>query len=243
MNIAVLTRTQNRPLLLRRALYGLLNQTIIPEEWIVVIDGGDIREVESLANLARDSGICTKIIVNDSARGMETASNQGLEKVDCEYFLIHDDDDSIESNYIARMKSFASNNTNVAGIVSLHNLIIEKIVDGEITRLNKSAGNQPKFNFDDLLVKNQWPPISIVVKTTIAREIGGFDESLPVLGDWDFNLKLARRFKIGLLNENLANYHHRTDLSGPNSNTVVAKKDLHAKYRKIVLERYSEENQ
>ena len=38
-------------------------------------------------------------------------------------------------------------------------------------------------------------------------QIGGFDETLPVLGDWDFNIRFLEKFEIGLIRENLANYH------------------------------------
>ena len=238
LNIAVLTRTQNRPLLLRRALYGLLNQQTVPDEWIVVIDGGDPREVKILANLAEDAGISTKLIVNDFAKGMEAASNQGLEVVESEYFLIHDDDDSLEPKYISKVLKYFRDYPEKAAVVTLHNLIIEEVVDGEIKRLNLSPSKKPNLEFNRLLIENQWPPISMVVATAIAKEIGGFDESLPVLGDWDFNLKLSHKHKLGSIDEWLSNYHHRPDLGGPNSNTVVAKKDLHARFRSIVRSRY-----
>lgn len=238
MTIAVLTRTQNRPLLLRRALYCLLNQNKIPDEWIVVLDGGDIENAIPLVKLAKEAGIPTTLIANETARGMEAASNQGLEVIQSEYFVIHDDDDSLEPSYLKKMLNFAIENPEFAAVVSFHNLIIEEIKDNRIKRKSSTPGKLPKSGFEDLLISNQWPPISMIVKKSIAFKLGGFDQTLPVLGDWDFNLKLAKEFQLGILEDYLANYHHREDLSGPNSNTVIAQKELHAEFRGNVLKKY-----
>ena len=43
----------------------------------------------------------------------------------------------------------------------------------------------------DLAVENRFPPISFLFRRSVYDKIGGFDEELPVLGDWDFNLKVA----------------------------------------------------
>ena len=50
--IAIITRTKNRPLLLRRAINSVLKQTL--KDWIMVIvnDGGSKEEVETTLDLA-----------------------------------------------------------------------------------------------------------------------------------------------------------------------------------------------
>jgi hypothetical protein len=58
-------------------------------------------------------------------------------------------------------------------------------------------------------------------KRELLDEIGLYREDLPVLGDWEFNLRFALRFKIHVIPESLAYYHKRiqTDNKAIFSNT------------------------
>jgi GT2 family glycosyltransferase len=60
-----------------------------------------------------------------------------------------------------------------------------------------------------MLQRNLFPPISLLYRREVFEAIGGYDESMAVLGDWDFNIKVLVRGDIGVLPEALANYHVR----------------------------------
>ena len=70
-------------------------------------------------------------------------------------------------------------------------------------------------------------------------EIGGFNETLPVLGDWDFYLRFLSRFNIAILPKHLANYHQRPFSDGIYSNTVVAQKPIHLLYDNFLRNQYA----
>jgi hypothetical protein len=48
-----------------------------------------------------------------------------------------------------------------------------------------------------------------VFRRSVLDRIGGFNEALPVLGDWFFNLEFLLEDDIAVLPEPLARYHHR----------------------------------
>lgn len=77
-------------------------------------------------------------------------------------------------------------------------------------------------------VENQFPPISFLFRRSAMERIGLFDGTLPVLGDWDFHLRMARRYQIDVIPEPLAYYHHRTaGTTNHYGNTVIAQKSVH----------------
>lgn len=65
----------------------------------------------------------------------------------------------------------------------------------------------------------------------VAKQIGKFNEELPVLGDWDYLLRLFRAGEIKTLNKKLAYYHHRPNKQSSYGNSVISGLDNHIKYR------------
>ena len=61
---------------------------------------------------------------------------------------------------------------------------------------------------------NRFPPIAFLYERAAGEAIGNYRTDLPVLGDWDFNLRFAERFGIGVIPEALAYWHHRTKFGG-----------------------------
>jgi hypothetical protein len=80
----------------------------------------------------------------------------------------------------------------------------------------------------DLLAQNLFPPVCHVFRRSAYDRAGKFDESFPVLGDWDFNIRLVLEGDIGILRKPLARYHIRPDVRDPVSgNSVHARRNLH----------------
>jgi hypothetical protein len=87
---------------------------------------------------------------------------------------------------------------------------------------------------------NFFPPIAFLFRRTVHDQVGGYDETLPVLGDWDFNLRFLLKADIGVLPKPLAYYHHR-DVGGTSaaySNSVIGGIDKHLEYSSIVRNKY-----
>ena len=229
--VAVITRTKNRPIFLRRAIKSVLSQTL--QDWLHVIvnDGGDSKTVDFLVRCEAESYQERVLVIHhDESRGMQNASNAGLDASMSDYVVIHDDDDSWKPEFLAKtleaLEEEYKNNKIVRAVASQSNQIFEEVqLDGQIVETRR----QQYVPFDtvtltDLLRSNRFPPIAFVYRRDVHEKIGLFRQDFDVLGDYDFNLRLSRHFDILVLDEALANYHWRLNSFG---NTVTSGLSAH----------------
>ena len=246
--VSIITRTRDRPVLLRRATDSVLGQEDPPSfQWIVVNDSGDPLVVENLLELARDSLEHQLVILHlENSQGMEHASNQGIACAKGEFLAIHDDDDSWEPGFLRKMADWlaAPDHSDYAG-VACHSIRVEECLAGdEVQILRESPFNSwlKEVSAWSMLEQNPFPPISFLFRRRAYDTAGPFDESLPVLGDWEFNLRLILRWPIGILPEPLARYHHRIDTrEGPLANSITAGHDRHQKWDNNLRKRWAKD--
>jgi glycosyltransferase involved in cell wall biosynthesis len=238
---AVITRTKNRPGLLKRAMRSVSEQTYTDWVHIIVNDGGDLNEVEkSLSALDKHHMKKVKIVNHETSKGMEAASNAGIRSCESMFIVIHDDDDSWDSKFLEKMVAALKETSSfeIAGVVCHSHLVRELFRNNRLKVLGKTPYNPWLFEITipELLKENCFPPISFLFKRDQYEAVGGFDEKLPVLGDWDFNLKIIQRAEIRVLPEPLAFYHHRmSDLHSEYSNSVIGGNRLHRAYHALIV--------
>jgi GT2 family glycosyltransferase len=175
---------------------------------------------------------------------MEAASNSGIRACDSDFILIHDDDDSLEPRYLDRTVSFLEGpgNPSFGGVVSLTNQIVEREAEGGMVEVSRNLHRPLRhcIQLDEMARINQFAPIALLFRRSAYEIAGPFDESLPVLGDWDFHLRLLFAFDIGVVPERLANYHLRPAAGdGAAANSLYAGSDKHAKYDSLLRNRYA----
>jgi glycosyltransferase involved in cell wall biosynthesis len=245
--VAVITRTLNRPIFLKRALKSLLDQTFKDFIWVVINDGGIKESVEIIVKSAAKEGLNVSLIHNDVNQGMERSSNIGINSVDSEYIVIHDDDDTWEPDFLDTTVSYLEENPNSNGVVTHSLLINEEIHKDSIKIINSYPYNDwlKGVYISDMADQNLFPPISFLFKRSVMNEIGLFNESLPVLGDWDFHLRFIEKYDISVIPSLLANYHIRPLVTNPgdlNGNSVTAGIKKHEKYDPIVRNAFFRRN-
>lgn len=209
--VAVITRTKDRPIFLPRARASVEAQSYRELVWIVVNDAGDPTVPEREVAVARRNGINAVLVDRAASTGMEAASNDGIRRADSEYIVIHDDDDSWEPAFLERTVSFLAANPGLPGVVTYSTKVVEVIDSGwpVVTATEPYNDSLRAIYLSDLCEYNRFPPISFLFRRSAYDAVNGFDETLPVLGDWDFNLRLLMVGDIALLPERLANYHLR----------------------------------
>ena len=81
----------------------------------------------------------------------------------------------------------------------------------------------------EMLEANRFPPISFLFRRDAYVAVGDFDDMLPPLADWEFNVRFMQKYDIGVIPELLANYHWRVEgqQGGVYGNTVVAGHSQH----------------
>jgi hypothetical protein len=174
---------------------------------------------------------------------MEAASNFAIAAADSEYVVIHDDDDSWEPEFLEKAVAFLESprGARYVGVVTNTWHVSEEVRPDKIEVFERKPFGTDILNVSlmEMAISNTFAPICFLFRRSVYDEVGGFDPSLPVLGDWDFNLKVLAHGDIGVVPDRLANYHHR-DRGGPGlfANSVIGGVSKHAEYDAVVRNRF-----
>ena len=242
-DVVIITRTKNRPVLLRRAANSVATQNFMNFEWMIVNDGGDLEDVlTTLENSLADHARIT-ICHNESSLGMEAASNAGICNSASRWIVIHDDDDSWDPMFLKKTTEFLSKNSEIYDGVITGTLLITEEISGDNVYEHSRQPYQDwvkNVQIAEMATGNFFAPIAFVFSREIYDKIGGFDRTLPVLGDWDFNLRFLLEANIGVIDQHLAYYHHRVAgvTTSSYSNSVIGGIDRHISYNAIVRNKY-----
>lgn len=238
-SVLVVMRTFERPVLLARALASVRAQTHPNVEVAVVNNGGDPSVVDAVVET---SGLEAVRVLHLSDRlGMEAASNAALDGAVCDFFAIHDDDDAWHPRYlestVAALSSRVDAVAAVTGVVRVH----ETMQGSRVwpVREEQMPLDEGRLTLRGMIGHNPFPPIAALFRAELLSRVGRFDESLPVLGDWEFNLRAVEAGPFLFLPDVLARYHTRTpesDVSSGNSITVGV--DLHRSVKKQLQDRW-----
>lgn len=228
--VAVVVRTKDRPQLLRRALADVDAQTFTDYVVVVVNDCGEPAAVDAVV-AAAPAGVRGRTVVlhRTASTGMESASNAGLAATASEFCCIHDDDDLWEPGFLERTVAYLDAHPTIPMVAVRVVIRFEKEVDGVLVETDRVPlfGDLAGITIQDLLVTNRVVPIGLLYRRSLHDDVGGYDESLPVVGDWDFNVRVAARYEIGLLDEPLAYWCQRPTASGAAANSVFGSHDRH----------------
>lgn len=225
-SVAVIVRTKDRPRFLERALANIAAQTYPQVRTVVVNDGGDAATVDRLIEASALSNV--QVIHHEISRGMEAASNVGIRACASEFIAIHDDDDLWEPTFLEKTVAALEENDDVMVVVRTDEYF-EKITESgfEFVESVPFWENLQGMNVVDFFRINRAVPIGILYRRRLLEEIGYYNETLPVVGDWEFNVRVASKHKVLFLQENLAHWSKRLNATGTDSNSVYAAAQEH----------------
>lgn len=234
--VAVLVRTMDRPRFLRRALANIAEQTFTDYTVCVINDGGDesatraILQASPLAHLL-EGDAPRLMLLTTSGGNMEAASNAGLAATDSEFVAIHDDDDLWAPEFLER--TVGALRASEALICSTR--VVERYEretpEGEFEVYEERIFHDglPGFGLQFLYRTNRTVPIGILYHRRLHELVGFYDESLPVVGDWEFNLRAAAVTEVLLVDEPLAYWSLRPEADGAEANSVQRQAE-HARF-------------
>ena len=240
--VAILVRTKGRPRFLSRTLENIAQQTFTDYTVCVINDGGDeqatraVIEASPLGSNAQDS---SRVQLLTTAGGnMEAASNAGLAATTSEYVAIHDDDDLWAPEFLERTVAALEE----SGALMCTTRVVERYerenADGEFEVYEERIFHDglPGMGLQFLFRTNRAVPIGILYRRSLHELVGFYDESLPVVGDWEFNMRAASVADILLVDEPLAYWSLRPDAEGAEANSVKRQAD-HARFDSLVRAR------
>jgi GT2 family glycosyltransferase len=198
LTVSVVVRTRNRPGLLRRALGSLAAQHRLPDEVVVVNDGGaDI--ADELKRVADRLGLVA--LSFPVAVGRTRAAQAGLEAATGRFVGFLDDDDELLPTHLEALLATADRTG--ARVVCGDVECLEWSNDGPVRRTVLGGAPDPvRLRFE-----NTVPLIGLLVERDAALAAGGFAPDMPYFEDWDLLLRLAARETIARCPQVTARYH------------------------------------
>lgn len=188
--VSVVLPTYNRADLLAEALESLAAQTYRDFEVLVVNDCGE--DVSSVIARAESIVPAIRLFVHDRNRGLPASRNTALAAARGELVAYLDDDDRFLPDHLAEIVPRAHETPAVwfSGFLRSE-LMLE---EGRWSLCECVEAPFPVFDREKLFLENFAPVCCFVHPRSFSAELGGFDESLTALEDWDLWLRMSQRF-------------------------------------------------
>ncbi len=234
--VSIVVRTKDRPRLLRRAVADIARQTMTQWECVIVNDGGDPEAAErALDGLDAQTRSRVRFLHAETSRGRWRSANAGVLATHAPLIVLHDDDDSWHVDFLSRAVEYLSSHPERDGVVARIEILWEgPDRTGEDLVVHSREIFQPQLQdllLSDALLFNRFVPIGFVYRRSLHAELGLYDESLPVVGDWAFNLKVLARGPLEYLPGGpLAYWHQRVGVDGAEGNSVIAASRDHDRF-------------
>ncbi len=190
--VSVIVPTLDRPRLLEMALRSILDQTFEDFEIVVVNDAG-APVADVVERLGRDRRI--RCVDNPIRRGHSGARNAGLTVARGRYIAYLDDDDTFRPDHLATLTAALADGRHAVAYSDAERAKIGD--DGAVLACDVPYSTD--FDPDALLLTNFIPMLCVLHERACVGAVAGpggalFDESLPVLEDWDLWIRLSRRY-------------------------------------------------
>ncbi|MGO4432965.1 glycosyltransferase family 2 protein [Paenarthrobacter sp. RAF9] len=245
--VTIVTRTKNRPIFLARALDDIFAQTFQDFELVIVNDGGDPADVDRLTSQrpeAERERITT--LHHSESVGMEAASNAGIKAGTGDFIVIHDDDDFWAPNFLESTVAYLDDPAHGAecGVMVRTEIVIEELIADRIEPIRREIfwADMQQITLADMLKINRAVPISFLYRRSLHDAVGYYNEDLPVVGDWEFHLRVLSHSRVGFLDgEPLAFWSQRPESEGHDGNSIFAKAAEHARYDALVRDEHLRE--
>jgi glycosyltransferase involved in cell wall biosynthesis len=220
-DITVVVRSCGRPVLLQRALASIVVQTLPPVEIVVVTIG----TVGAGAVAALKNPPPMKLVAAAEGRSRGGALNDGIAAAGSRWVAFLDDDDTWAPQFLERVSPLliaGDAQPGFGGVVTQTMAVFEKYVNNAVVEKKRSPFNSDLRVVDlaALAVGNRFTLNAMVVRREVFAAVGNYREDLPVLEDWEFNVRAASRFHFEVISEPLVRYHRRVS-AGPLANTSL----------------------
>lgn len=223
---SIVVTTYNRPRLLKDALVSINEQSLRDFDVVVVNDHG-----ESVEHLLGDYDFPITYLRQGYNQGPAAARNAAHHLARGRYLVYLDDDDLFLPEHLQTLASALEEHP--GEVVYSDALFIVERIEGEDRQVLGEEQRYPHdlYSHERLLVDNYIPINTFAWPRSLVAEIGGFDERLSGLEDWDFLLRLAARVTFHHVEMETVQVRMRVDNDERRSQQAL--KDYPALYREI----------
>jgi len=208
--VSIIMPTYNREGIIGRAIDSVLNQTFENYE-LIIVDDGSTDDTKSLIIMNYGELLKSGKIKYFKQKnfGVSKARNKGLNEAKGDVIAYLDSDNYWLDTFLEKMISSLSNNNKNTAYCSME--VTDDYKDRKFIRNTKYNRNQ--------LLKGSYIDLNVFVhKRFLYDQLGGFDESLTRLVDWDFILRYTRLNEPYFVNEVLTKYYLSSELNNISNN-------------------------
>jgi glycosyltransferase involved in cell wall biosynthesis len=201
--VTVVMPTRDRAALLPRAVHSVLGQSMPDLELVVVDDGSTDGTLELLATVA-DPRLR---VLPRPARGVSAARNAALAVARGELVAYLDTDNVWSPQFLEVMVS-ELRDEDVLAYCGRHLFLLDGPADD--ARVVARRTSSPPYNPAALLRHNTIDTNVMLHRRRLVEELGGFDEDLHRLVDWDLVVRVVLRhpFAVRHVDQVLCDYHY-----------------------------------
>lgn len=240
--VSIITRTMDRPRLLSRTLDSLLAQHF--SDWeVIIVNGGSQEALEEAISPRRAAlGDRLKVLpfVNPKPGMRGIPLNHGIANSSGELITVLDDDDTWDVDFLDSMVATLEQLTlpGVGGVVCQTRIVEESSVENGLQLLKDYVLNADLFNVTlaRVAIVNAFCIHAFLYRRSAFETVGGYAEDLPVLEDWDFNLRFLLQWEIAVIPRVMTHYHLRPSVgAGQEANSQHAEFDQHKFYEARII--------
>lgn len=216
--VSAIITSHNREHFLREALDSILGQTFHDFEIIIVDDGSTIDIKKNLYEY-----LDKVYYIRTEGVGRSEARNAGIRVANGEYIGFLDDDDIWLPPKLEKQVRFLDTNPHFGlahtftDMIDEYGNLIRKETNIQLRYYQKSA--KKDYTYERL---TKWCPIlfsSVLVRKSCLQKFDLFDSMVEPSEDWDFCLRFALKYRIGVIREVLARYRLHKGQSSKKSMT------------------------
>lgn len=211
--VSIIIPTYNRENTLMRAISSILLQTYRNFELIIVDDNSDDK-TEELVKSIQDKRIY--YIKSDINLGPSEARNLGIRNAAGSYIAFQDSDDYWEESKLEKqmhiMRSDPLLGLIYTGFTNTYDDGRKKYIPSKSIDLTLKEG----YIYESLLESNKIGTPTMLVKKECIYNVGMFEKKIYALEDWELSIRIAKKYKIGFIDEALVQTY--TSTTGVNSN-------------------------
>lgn len=190
--VTVVLPTYNRAHILGAAVKSILNQTYQDFE-LIVVDDGSQDGTRGVVDSFHDPRI--RYVRHETNRGLSAGRNTGAREARGIYIANQDSDDTWDPGKLEReVKALEAAPPSVGVAYSR----LEKIFpDGKKVLLPNDGFSPVSGDLHTKLLEGNFITMQVaLVKKDVFGAVGWFDESIPALQDWDFWLRVSKRYEF-----------------------------------------------
>jgi glycosyltransferase involved in cell wall biosynthesis len=192
--VTVVTPAYNVAKYVGETVDSILGQTFRDFEYLVIDDGSQDSSIEvATAHSADDPRVR---IIAENHKGLSAVRNTGIREARGKYIAYLDGDDRWHPRFLERQVGLIESLPPDVGVVFCRSRMI--LENGTLAFFQRSRPGS--YDFDGLLIHGNPPRngSSLLIKMSCFTEVGGFDDNVPYVEDFDCWLRIARLSKTPL---------------------------------------------